>query len=686
MKNKLNIFLILLFGSIFVLVFNRWFSQSEIIGGDWPYLFKESLENYYFLVPSWNTWQGNGLGGTNPIYFLQSFEYLTVFISNFLNIPWPLIYKIFWFGLFIALSILSSMCLLKTIFLKAKPWQMGIAAVIFTTNTYILMVVGGGQMGIALAYSVAPLVLVRFIKLINLIDSSGSNFKFSIVTGLVLSLQVLFDPRIAGISMIAVAIYLALNIRKNIHNTFSPLEVLAKWGYLIFHALMIPGLVTVLLHIFWILPLLTFSQELYQRFGDSDTGAGIVKFLSFSAFSQSFSLLHSNWPENIFGKIGFMKPEFLMIPIFAYVSLFFIEKKKIIGKAILFFAILGIVGAFLAKGSNPPFGDFYLWLFENIPGFEMFRDSTKFYLLAALSYSILIPFSLWQFVEIASSIKYKALSMHNTYYVIPATFLAFWVISIHPAIFGQLGGTFIRQEVPKEYVMLKDFLYEQPEFFRTLWIPRQHRFTFFSNTHPSVETGPLFNATSAAEVVRELKKTNAQEYLSELSVKYVIVPYDSLGEFFLTDRKYDKIIPEKISKSLENISWFKKIDGFGNIAIFEVPFPKDHFWLEKSGKISYRMINPTNYFINISLPYPQKLIFSEKYNPSWAIKMDDKIIKSQKTLNNLNSFALEKGDYDFKIIFLQDKVYGYGRAISLVTLLGILFFILKYKKSNILSN
>jgi len=686
MKNKLNIFLILLFGCIFTSIFHRWFFQGEIIGGDWPYLFKESLNNYYFLVPSWNTWQGNGLGGTNPIYFLQSFEYITVSLANILHISWPVVYKISWFGLFISLSISTSIYFINVILGRLMLWQKLLAAIIFTTNTYILMLVDGGQMGIALSYAVAPLVLARFIKLIEHMLASNKNFQFSIrqladnfqlalISGLALSLQVLFDPRIAYITMIAVAIYAALNIKRNILNILR----------LIIYTFIIPGLVTVLLHIFWILPLLAFSQNLYQRFGDSDTSIGMVKFLSFSTFSQSLSMLHPNWPENIFGKVGFMKPEFLAIPILGYLSLLFIRKNKIIDGKILFFVLLGIVGAFLAKGTNPPFGGIYIWLFGNIPGFELFRDSTKFYLLVALSYSILIPYSLLEISNKVSSIKYKALNMHNTYYIIPATFLIVWAFLIHPVILGQLRGTFKKHEVPKEYVILKDFLYKQPEFFRTLWVPRQERFTFLSNIHPSVEAGALFDATSSAQVIKDMGKKGSQ-YFSELSVKYVIVPYDSLGEFFLTDRKYDKTMPENISKSLEVIPWLKRIDGFGNIKVFEALSPKDHLRLEKSGKISYKMISPTQYIINVSTVHDQKLIFSEKYNPSWVAKIKNKIVKSQKTSNNLNSFALEKGDLDLEIIFLQDKAYGYGRTISLATFLGVLLFIFKYRKSGSLSN
>jgi len=691
MKDHLKKVLILFPILIVISVYYRWFFLPDIIGGDWLYLFKESLENYYFLVPSWNTWQGNGLGGTNPIYFLQSFEYLTVFIATFLHIPWPIIYKFFWFGFFIFSSVSSSMYLLSVVLPKTTLWQRLIAAMIFISNTYVLMLVGGGQMGVALAYSVAPLVLARFIKVIDHIIDSNKNFQFSIfnfqlalLAGLTLSLQALFDPRIAYTIMIAVTIYLLFKVRKNILNIL----------LLIFHTFIIPGLITLLLHIFWILPLIVFSQNTCERFCEAYTGVGIVRFLSFSTFSQGLSLLHPNWPENIFGKVGFMKPEFILIPVLAFFSLLFLSNsamKQFHNRVILFFALLGIVGAFLAKGANPPFGDFYLWLFENIPGFEMFRDPTKFYLLVALSYSVLIPFSIYSIYKWLSS-KCKVQSAKLQFKIqnyslslILIFFIIHWVVLIHPAIFGQLGGTLKKHEVPKEYVMLKDFLHKQPEFFRTLWVPRQQRFTFLSNIHPSVEAGALFNATSSAQAIRGIKEKGYQ-YFSELAVKYVIVPYDSLGEFFLTDRKYDKIIPEKISKSLENVPWLKKINGFGNITIFEVLLPKNHFWLEKSGKISYKMVSPTQYIVNVSTIHGQKLTFSEKYNPSWVAKVGDKAIKSKKTLNNLNSFALEKGGYDLEVIFLQDKAYGYGRAISLVAFLGVLFFIFKYRKSSSLSN
>ena len=77
--------------------------------------------------------------------------------------------------------------------------------------------------------------------------------------------------------------------------------------------------------------------------------------------------------------------------------IFFLKSNK---RKIVFFAFLGLTGSFLAKGMNGPFGEAYAFLFKYFPGFVMFRDPTKWYLLVILSYSILIPFVLSQIVQL----------------------------------------------------------------------------------------------------------------------------------------------------------------------------------------------------------------------------------------------------------------------------------------------
>lgn len=685
---KKNIFSITLFLGFIFLVFRNWFLAPEIIGGDWPYFFSEMTKDYFSYFSVWKPGQGNGLGGISPAYPLGVFHGFTFFVSHVSHIPWTFVYKFSWFSLFLVLSILSTMHLLKTVLPRVKFWQQIFASMVFSVNTYILMVVSGGQMGVALSYSMTPLVLARFIKIIDNKESLKDKTYLAIIAGLVLAIQVMFDPRIAYISMIAVGIYASFNIKKEMLNIFLPLEALAKWGYLILFVFVIPGLVTVLLHATWILPILFFQSNPISQDLVSVDG---FRFFSFADFSHAFSLLHPNWPENIFGKIYFMKAEFILLPIIAYSGLFFKFRRRI-----LFFALVGIVGSFLAKGANSPFGEINTFLFEHIPGMNMFRDPTKFYLLIVLSYSVLIPFSIYsisewlstkckvQSAELSPQMRDPALAgQFKVKSCIPKLFLLFTMFYllflIRPAIFGQLGGTFKKHEVPKEYVELKDFLYRQPDFFRTLWVPRQQRFSFTSDIHPAIEAEPLFGTRSAEILSKKISSEQGQALLSELSVKYVLIQYDSLGEQFLDDRKYSEDQRMEYERKLDAIPWLRKIQS-GKITVYETPFKKDHFFLEKTGRISAIMVNLMRYVITVSIDQPQNLIFSESYNPYWILTESQKTIPSKKTKNGLNSFWLDqKGKYTVDISFSLEKYYKYGQIISFMILSFMLFLILRKK-------
>ena len=389
MRKRLNKIFWLLVAVFVFLIFRSWFSFGEITDGDAPFYFPETLRELPNLP---YLWLSQGLGSYSSLF--SSFPYLVLPLKllSVLGLPWVLIERIAWYWPFLGLSIFSSWYLLKTVLPEVK--FRFVAPLVYLFNTYILMIVGGGQASIFLPYAIAPLVLGLFI---NLLTSSRVNeLKSLIITGVVLAVQVMFEPRIAFITMIALGVYCLLFINELTHSA-------PKFrGYVrgrrvvnLIKNLGIPFTIAGLLHFYWILPSLVLRKT---SFSPTLTSSGWAEFLSFADFSDSFSLLHPNWPENIFGRTYFFRPEFLILPILAFISLLFINelKNSRVKKNVLVFALLGIVGAFLAKGTSPPLGGVYLWLFENIPGMNLFRDPTKFYVLTALSYSVLIPFSVEQ--------------------------------------------------------------------------------------------------------------------------------------------------------------------------------------------------------------------------------------------------------------------------------------------------
>ena len=667
--------IILLLSFLFFIIYKNWFLSPEIIGGDWPYFYPENIHSFSFFPPIWNSVQGNGMGGTSLVYGLDT--YLTStgwFFSNVLSIPWNVTYKLVWFGMFLALGVYASWRLLKELLPELPFSFISIGIFLFLSNTYVLMLVGGGQMGVALAYAVAPLVLVHFIRLMKCLNSDEDRLllRQSLYAGLFLSIQLLFDIRIVYITLVAVGILFACHLKKIFQNGIK--KSTTSIGYFV-----LSGIVALLLNAFWLLPLLFTGQNSVTQLGDAYTTTDAVTFFSFAKFENTLGLLHPNWPENVFGKVGFMKAEFLLLPLLAFCSLLFIPLKKKQGEeqfylrfVILGFALLGLIGIFLSKGANDPFGYIYLWLFETVPGFVMYRDPTKWYLFIVLAYIVLIPFStfsLYQWFQQQAKKK-------KIYTILPILFLilifSVLLFLIRFAVLGQLGGTLSHREAPLEYMQLKELLNKDTQFSRTLWVPKMQRFGYVDQQHPAVEAATILNATNSAEMLKKLQKKDTERLLRELSIKYVVIPYDAEGEIFVKDRKYNSLERLKLEKELDNIRWLQKLPGYKKLSIYIISNPKDHFYLLKEGETSYLSINPTEYSVVSKSSALDTLIFAENYNPYWKARIGETSIEN-KRYNGMNSFTIPAGKVsDITVQFILEKYYIIGRVVSFGALLIII--------------
>lgn len=618
-------------------------------GGDFRFFWPESIKDFVSFPSAWDSSLNTGLGQSQlPSLWITSYFNFTTFFTK-LGLDWNLIQILFWILPAFVISFFSSFFLFKHLFKETKFSI--ISGLIYSLNTYFLLVLTGGQLGVSLAYSLVPLVFLRFIKLFD-----NSNIKNSILTGLVLSLQIIFDPRIVYITLVVVLFYSLLNFPK-LNTIKNKLILLA------------PFIIAVLLNIFWILPLvLTKSSAIPVGF-DSVSG---FKFFSFAEFSNSLSLLHPNWPENIFGKVYFLDPKFLILPILAFSSLLLTKNKNIV-----FFSILSLLGVFFAKGVNPPFGEVNNWLFQNVPGMSMFRDPTKWYILVALSYSLLIPFSLIELSRLVQrKMKFSIFNFKFTNYLY-LLFPVYFLLLIVP-IFGQIKV----QQVPQEYVQLKDFLVKDNSFSRTLWVPKWQRFGYFSNNHPAIGREELFQGTADEQVSKLRSDPPLPEIiLSQLSVKYIIVPYDSEGEIFLKNRRYSEKEFKDTVERLKKISWLKEIQGFDKLKVFEISNPEDHFWgIPPKVKVKYEFLNPTEYEVNVkNVKKGDILVFSEGFDKNWVAEGKAFTIQSSPGLEgHLNRFKLPlDGAYNLRIVYKPQKYVKAGMAISLISfaiLLGFLKF------------
>lgn len=625
------------------LLFFEWFSKNVLVRGDWRFFWLENIGDLVTLPIAWDASLNTGLGSPSfSLMWINTYLNFTAVFSK-LGLFWNLIGLLFWMLPAIVLSFISSFYCFKSFFPKRAKYGI-LAGIIYLFNTYFLMVFTGGQLGVSLAYSIAPFVFLTFTKNID-----NSTFKKSLFSSLALGLQMLFDPRLVYITFIAIFIYWLFKIN---------VKHIVKQIMLVF---ILPFSIGFLLHSYWIVPLiLTRNSSISAGF----TSLMGLRFFSFSDFSHSLSLLHPNWPENIFGKVYFLRSEFLLLPIAAFTSLLFVRNK-----IILVLSAIGLLGAFLAKGASDPLGIVYEFAFQYIPGFVAFRDPTKFYLLIALSYSMLIPFSIWSLSNWIS-LRFKMKDYISN--VLLATSIIYVLVLANPVLVRQFNRIAEFSVIPNDYVKLKNFLSSQSQFFRTLWIPSMQRFGFFSNNHPAISG---INSLDAGAL------KDFDTFSNEVSVKYVIVPYDSEKELFLKDRKYDEQQYDQTIALLRSQKWLREIKGFGKIAIFENANYKDHFWSSDTNlKVNYKYVNPVKY--NVDIENSQKgdvLVFAEGFDENWQLKLDGNLINSMPYGKLLNSFILPKsGSYTVEVKYWVQEWVDIGLAVSFVTLtvlIGSLLYI-----------
>lgn len=649
----------------FLIVFRGWFLPGVLSYGDWPYLYPSSVSQ---IVPfsSWDVLFNNGMGQSSlPKIWFDSYALSLVKIANILS--WPVFERLIWFFPYILVSFSGAYLLSRKVGLNY--YSNLLSGLIYSSNTYILLIVSGGQVGVFSAYAFLP---YAFYGLYNLLHNFSA--KNSVIFGVLTSIVILLDLRIGYMFLVAVCVFSLLYLLLNTQN-------LVKKAIYLF---IIPGIVAFLLHFYWIFPILLMGRSPVSQLGDIYASSDSLSFFSFAKLEIAASLLHPNWPENIFGKVSFLRPEFLILPILAFMSLLFINKEsKLLKLSILSFAVVGLVGMFFSKGTNDPFGEVYRIMFEFLPGFVMFRDPTKWYLFIALSFCILIPYSL----EHLSKITIINKIVKNSSFIIFVTFFVLWSFLIKDAYNGVLKGTLVSRNIPENYQSFALDLQNDDKFYRTLWVPQFSTFGYVSNMKPAIPAMDFFSATSQNDLIKKLKNPATEKILQEASVKYIIIPDDIDGKIFTQDRKYEERVYQKTVKELENVKYLSKTNEYGKITVFELKNQKGHFWSPSPNiGITYESKHPTRHVISLqNAKKGDKLIFTESYDRFWSatsrlngssveIKIPSVVYKSGN--QKLNSFALpDNGSYVLEVYYQPQQWIDAGMFVSGTTLAVIITFL-----------
>jgi hypothetical protein len=432
-------------------IFHYWFFSTRVnLGFDISYAFLPFTDKWP-LPWSWlNIQVGDGMGGysihTLWVYPSQIlYQLLLVF-----NVPFELQMK--YFALLPALLIAC-----QGVYLLSKKFDADalIACLFYVASTPILMILDGGQLNLAIAYYFFPICFYGFILAVK-----NSGFYKLVFLGSVFVISY-FDIRFVWLLAVICGFW------------SSYLVVVEKDKKLVFIELLkIIGLCMLglfLANFYWILPMLfvkpiSLSQGFLQV-------TNVTNF-SFATLAHGLFFQQPHWYLNDFGYVSDIYWYFGLTPLI--LAAYFVLNREL--KSDLFWLAVLLIGIFLVKGSNPPFGEVYIWLYSYIPGFQMFRDPSKFFIFVSLGYAILIA-------RFARYI-YNG-SIARMFLVI--TGLSIYLLTISwPVILQRTSGTFSPYPFEKEYFEISKKIDEET-YFRTFWIPTKAALGYVSPQHPSVE-------------------------------------------------------------------------------------------------------------------------------------------------------------------------------------------------------
>ncbi len=533
-------------------------------------------------------------------------------------------------------------------------------AIFYGTTTYFLLR-QSAHIPIAFVVSLAPLLFLAYLKAIR-----GGSVLGAVLLGLLVSLGIAYELRVMLIIAFMIITHYVIVERKS-------KSQLKSFGAFFITA--------ALLNAYWILPLILGG-------GGSDI-SGVANRGLFG--NGLFNLIHATALHESSWSGGYPNQEFKVIQVqwylwlIPFIALLSLPNLKKITRQHIFFVGLLFVGLALTKQSASPFGSLYQLLYSKLPGFNLYREASKFYLVTAISYLFLLAYSL-DWLSTKSRIGYLLTS---------GAILAVGLINLYPLMTGSYGTLFTGRHIPSDYSAINQAINKQPEFFRTLWVPTSSRWGTFSTRHPRMSLVNMAQGNWGGfdlgrnpsvipqTIVTPLVGVNADSLLDAASVKYVIVPLRDTAnddDFFIdygNDRQY-------YIHTLDQLPYLKKVDlGAKDVVVYENTGYKDKFYTSPADQqITYQFVSPAKYNLELLADKDETLVMSEAYNPRWKLLVGGKEIKAMSTKDGLTSFTLSKalnltGKQSAQVVFAPERFKSFGvvvSGISLILLLGYLFY------------
>lgn len=543
------------------LVYHAWFFNYSIrTHGDWMFLHKEaltSLRAHYFSL-----WLSDYSFGRVLLDVGQAPTYAAYgFLAKFLGLGFAFGERVV--HMWPAVLVAPAGAYFLSLHLVKNKHAALVGAIVYSSNTYAL-ILQTGHLTLAVAYGLLPWALLYFIRTIE-----RKSLRDAIICAIALGLCGAYEPRAAYITLAVLFFFALFKIVLEAVRSRDLREILRHSAFAF-----LPIAIYGLLSLYWVLGLMKVDSLL----DDSVLSRGLFGN-AFQSLPAAFTLQHPFW--NFSQPIPFVVNDvpiyFWLIPVFAFCG-FYLSRNN---PKIAFFGLLALVGVLLGKQVDAPFHGLYGWLFANVPGFNAFREASKFYFITALAYSVLIAaFANW-LVKNRATLNLSKLRLR---YVPPVAVLMLilpFLPNLYVVATNRLGTTFAERSIPKDYETFRQFVLNQKDYYRILWLPRDSRWSVQTVQHPRVD-GPTVTEgdwkglldsdrlqSRASALAEPLMKNFSNDLLDQSSIKYVVVPpRDSMNDDdFYVHYGHER---QAYIDELDKLSYLKRINNSDDgLAIYE---------------------------------------------------------------------------------------------------------------------
>ena len=473
-----------------------------------------------------------------------------------------------------------------------------VAALVFVLNQYFISRFASGHLPFAYAYSLFPLLLLLYLQILRK-DSLYFILGFATLSWVIISFTRLdvilyFIPILL---IITIARFASLRSKANLRTLLIRIAKAMAIG--------IPILIA--LSAFQIIAMLNGTKA---AFVSTDISIPVPELLFWSlsfkksllGFSRELGVLNSqgaiSWTTHPFlSSIGY---EVLMaiIPILGLLSLIFRRDWLVVS-----LIVTALVGAFLAKGPNPPGEEIYLWLYNNIPLFGVLKTPNRWIMLGYIAYPLLIGFTTQGLFSLRPQItsgltwikRIPWRPIHISLIVMPLSLIA---ISLVTASWYITTGGIRTWDPPLAEKAPHEWIAQQEGIFRVATVPYFQEFmkvngdfwthdlgysSFMYSGHPvagigSWKTGSSYSFMSYThQMMLEGEKEKWADLLGRYGIKFVVVQGYDPTDFQSIPLGFDKDFQKKFldqqkdltivfdngtSLVYQNMSWQPIIKGY----------------------------------------------------------------------------------------------------------------------------